>query len=52
MYPGLYGAARAAELSRDWKKAKSYYATLVALCENANGDRPELRRAKGFLATK
>jgi hypothetical protein len=47
---GLYGAARAAELSGDRAKASTYYANLVALCEQADTERPELMAAKAFLA--
>jgi hypothetical protein len=47
---GLYGAARAAELSGDRAKARTYYANLVALCEQADTERPELVTAKAFLA--
>jgi hypothetical protein len=47
---GLYGAARAAELSGDRAKAKTYYTNLVALCEQADTERPELMTAKAFLA--
>jgi predicted Zn-dependent protease len=49
-FNGLYGAARAAELAGDRKKAANYYAQLVKLCERADGARPELEQAKVFLA--
>lgn len=49
-FRGLYGAAQAAEFSGDREKARSYYAKLVALGENADTERPELRQAKAFLA--
>ena len=51
-FKGLYGAARAAELSGDREKARTYYASLLALCEKADTERPELREAKAFLAKK
>ncbi len=51
-FRGLYGAARAAELSGDREKARTYYASLVALCEKADTERPELKEAKAFLAKK
>jgi tetratricopeptide (TPR) repeat protein len=51
-FNGLYGAARAAELAGDRKKAAGYYAQLVKLCERADGARPELEQAKVFLARK
>ncbi|MGH7318479.1 MAG: hypothetical protein ACRELA_02465 [Candidatus Rokuibacteriota bacterium] len=46
---GLYGAARAAELSGDREKARTYYTRLLALAEKADSERPELRQAKAFL---
>jgi tetratricopeptide (TPR) repeat protein len=49
-FRGLYGAARAAELSGDPEKARTYYAGLMALCEKADTERPELKEAKVFLA--
>jgi len=51
-FKGLYGAARAAELSGDREKARTYYASLLALCEKADTERPELKEAKAFLAKK
>ena len=49
-FNGLFGAARAAELSGNLAKAKTLYARLVAMCDRADGDRPELRHAKAVLA--
>ena len=49
-FNALAGAARAAALSGDNKKAKKYYTQLLGNCENANGDRPQLQDAKSFLA--
>lgn len=49
-FNGIYGAARAAELAGDRDKASKYYTNLMALCEQADGDRPELRQAMAFLA--
>jgi tetratricopeptide (TPR) repeat protein len=49
-FRGLLGAARAAELSGDKAKAKSYYAALLGLSAKSDGERPELARAKEFLA--
>ncbi len=46
---GLYGAARAAQLAGDQKKAASYYAKIVALTASGDSIRPELREAKEFL---
>lgn len=49
-FNGLYGAARAAELSGNKKQASDYYAKIVALTVNADSDRPELQKAKSFVA--
>jgi len=51
-YRGVYGAAKAAQLSRDREKARSYYERLVALCNKADTERPELVEAKTYLARK
>jgi tetratricopeptide (TPR) repeat protein len=51
-FRGLYGAAKAAQMSKDMEKASHYYAKLVSLCERADTDRPELQEAKAFLAKK
>jgi hypothetical protein len=50
-FNALSGAARAAQLSGNREKAKSYYARLLAICEHADGDRPELQDARTYLAT-
>jgi len=47
---GLLGAARAAELSGNAAKARALYGRAVALCDLADGERPELRHAKAVLA--
>ena len=49
---GLYGAARAAELSGNQQKARAFYEKLVAVCANADTERPELTKAKTFLTKK
>jgi tetratricopeptide (TPR) repeat protein len=49
-FNGLYGAAHAAELAGDRAKARTYYGNLVALCAQADTERPELMAAKAFLA--
>jgi len=46
----IAGVARAAELSGDRVKAKTFYTRLVALAKSGDADRPELRQAKSFLA--
>jgi tetratricopeptide (TPR) repeat protein len=49
-FNGLYGAARAARLASDHKKAKTYYAKLMTLSRYADSIRPEIDEAKAFLA--
>ena len=46
-FNGLAGAARAAELSHQPEKAKTYYTQLLKNCDNGAGsDRVELVRAR------
>ncbi|HZI17361.1 MAG TPA: hypothetical protein VEY09_02085 [Pyrinomonadaceae bacterium] len=49
-FNGLYGAARAARLASDRRKARGYYQQLVALCPHGGDDRPELLEAKAYLS--
>ena len=49
-FNGLYGAARAARLAADQKKAKTYYGKILALSGQADSIRPEIEEAKSFLA--
>jgi tetratricopeptide (TPR) repeat protein len=49
-FNGVYGAARAAEMSGKSEKASAYYAQLVKACDGSNSDRPELGRARSLLA--
>ena len=51
-FNALYGAARSAELSGEKEMARSYYAKLVEVSKQADGDRPELRQARTLLASK
>jgi tetratricopeptide (TPR) repeat protein len=51
-FHGLYGAARAAELSGDHQKARDLYGKLMSVCANADTERPELLKAKTFLTKK
>lgn len=51
-FNALAGAARAAKLSGDGEKARSYYAKLLVICEHADADRPELQEARSLLAMK
>ncbi len=49
-FNGIYGAGLAAEQAGEPVKAKSYYTGLVAMAAQADGERPELAHARGFLA--
>jgi tetratricopeptide (TPR) repeat protein len=49
-FNGLYGAARAANLAADRKRAKTYYGKLVAQCRQTDSLRAEIVEAKKFLA--
>lgn len=51
-YRSLYGAAVAAEAAGDRSTAKEYFTKLVALAKTADTDRPELARARAFLAER
>jgi tetratricopeptide (TPR) repeat protein len=51
-FNALSGVARAAKLSGNNEIAKTYYARLLAICEHADGDRPELQDARSLLAQK
>jgi hypothetical protein len=48
---GLYGAPRAAELAGDREKAENYYSKLSRVCSLSDGERPEVKRARAFLAS-
>ncbi|MDB5807227.1 MAG: hypothetical protein JWN73_4549 [Betaproteobacteria bacterium] len=49
-FRAYYGAARAVEAMGEREKAKTYYAKLVSLTPNADTQRPELARARAYLA--
>jgi tetratricopeptide (TPR) repeat protein len=51
-FNGVYGAARAAKLASDQKKARAYYGKLVALVIHADSARPEIKEAKAFLSQR
>lgn len=51
-YRGFYGAARAAEAANERKKAADYFGKLIALSEKADTQRPELVRAKAYVAQR
>ena len=48
---GLAGAARAAEASGDKTKAKAYYVKLIELTKTADSERPEIAKAKAYIAS-
>jgi tetratricopeptide (TPR) repeat protein len=49
---GYYDTARAAELSGQPEVARANYARLLELTGRADGDRPEIKRARDFLASR
>jgi hypothetical protein len=49
-FDGLYGAARAAELSGNKLAAKKYFAQLVKLGDHADPDSAAIQKARTFLA--
>jgi len=51
-FNALSGAARAAKLSGDNAKAKTYYAKLLSICEHADAGRRDLQDARSLLAQK
>jgi len=51
-FNGLYGAARAAEMTQQKEKASGYYAQLIRNCQGSNSDREELAKAKTLVAAK
>jgi len=50
-FNGVFGAAKAAELSGDRAKARAFYASLVELGKAADPARAELKTARAFLAS-
>src|SRR5262245_3523488 len=51
-FRGFYGAALAAEGAGERQKAADYFAKLVAMTKDSNSARPELSRAKAYLAAR
>jgi tetratricopeptide (TPR) repeat protein len=51
-FRGYYGAALAAEAAGDRQKASAHYAKLVDLTKTAGSARPELARAKAYIAQR
>ena len=49
-FNSIYGAAHAASLAGDHKKARAYYQKLRVLTQKADTPRPEINEAKAFLA--
>lgn len=50
-FKSLYGAGRAAEMKGDTKKAREYYTMLMDISAEAGDTRPELAKARKFLAS-
>jgi hypothetical protein len=48
-FHSVAGAARAAELAGDTPRARQHSARLVTIAGKADGDRPELHRARALL---
>jgi tetratricopeptide (TPR) repeat protein len=51
-FNGFFGAGRAAELSGDVTKARSYYTKVVTLAPSGDAQRAELQTARAFLGKK
>jgi tetratricopeptide (TPR) repeat protein len=51
-YRTFLGIARAANAAGDRPKASDYYGKLVSLAKNADGERPETKEARAFLASR
>jgi tetratricopeptide (TPR) repeat protein len=49
-FNAFYGAARAAELAGDRDRTRAYFEKLLALSKNTDTERPEIAKAKLFLA--
>ena len=50
-FRGLFGAGRAAELAGDPGRARTYYTQLLSVSQHADGERAELRHARGFVSS-
>jgi tetratricopeptide (TPR) repeat protein len=51
-FRGYDGAARAAEAAGDRRKAADYYAKLIELTKKADASRPEIARARAYVAQR
>jgi hypothetical protein len=50
-FRGAFGAARAAEAAGDGTKAREYYARAIEIARDADSPRPEIERARNYLAS-
>ena len=50
-FRGAFGAARAAEAAGDGAKARAYYGRALEIAREADSPRPELERARNYLAS-
>jgi hypothetical protein len=50
-FRGAFGAARAADSAGDGAKAREYYARALDIAREADSSRPELERARTYLAS-
>jgi tetratricopeptide (TPR) repeat protein len=50
-FRGAFGAARAAEAAGEAAKAREYYARTVEIARDADSPRPEIERARSYLAS-
>ena len=51
-FRGYYGAARAADAAGDRRKAAEYYGSLMELGKKGDSSRPELVRARQYVAQR
>jgi tetratricopeptide (TPR) repeat protein len=49
-YRAIFGIARAADAAGDRRKAAAHYNRLMALAKNSDSQRPELARARAYIA--
>ena len=49
-FRGAFGAARAAEAAGDAAAARRYYQRTLEIAQNADSPRPELERARSYVA--
>lgn len=48
-FRAIAGAARAAQVTGDMAKARAHYKALLAMCKEADTERPDLKLARAFL---